>query len=148
MMTSLSFIEEAKLFCTREGHRMTPPREHVLRIIAGADKPLGAYDILQELGAFLDNPKPPTVYRAIEFWHGHGFIHRIESLNAYVTCRAGHLHSGSQYMICDDCGKAEEIHMCHMPDALEKQAKTGGFRVKSWNTELHGQCGDCTNLES
>jgi Fur family zinc uptake transcriptional regulator len=139
-------IKEARQFCEENGHRMTPPREHVLQIVAEAEKPLGAYDILQRLAAHLDNPKPPTAYRAIEFWQEHRFIHRIESLNAYVSCHAGHQHSGSQYMICDDCGKAEEIHMCHIPDALEKKAQAGGFQVKSWNTELHGQCLDCASV--
>lgn len=137
-------MQAALTYCQENGHRLTEPRERVLEIISAAGKPLGAYEILQRLGAYLDNPKPPTAYRAIEFWQEHGFVHRIESLNAYVSCHAGHQHSGSQYMICDECGKAEEIHMCHIPEALGKRAEAGGFRVKSWITELHGQCLDCT----
>lgn len=139
----MEILQHGEQFCAENGLRLTPPRVHVLQIVAGAGKPLGAYDILQQLGRYLDNPKPPTAYRAIEFWQEHGFIHRIESLNAYVTCHAGHRHGGSQYMICDGCGKAEEIHMCSVPEALQKKAQDGGFQVKSWNTELHGKCLDC-----
>ncbi|MGB4058039.1 MAG: hypothetical protein WBK77_08155 [Alphaproteobacteria bacterium] len=67
-------------------------------------KPLGAYEIPERLGKKIKNPKPPTVYRAIEFWAEHGFIHRVESLNAYVACEAGHQHKSAQFMVCNDCG--------------------------------------------
>jgi Fur family zinc uptake transcriptional regulator len=144
-MKSLSILNEVRQFCEKNSLRMTPPRERVLQIVAEAEKPLGAYDILQRLGAYLDNPKPPTAYRAIEFWQSHGFIHRIESLNAYVTCHAGHRHEGSQYMICDGCGDVKEMHLCTMPEAFQEKAQEGGFRVQRWNTELHGTCAACAS---
>ena len=60
------------------GQRITEPREHVLSIIASAEQPLTAYDVLDLLGQKLDKPKPPTAYRALEFLVKHGFIHRID----------------------------------------------------------------------
>lgn len=120
---------------------MTDLRLSVLEIIASSDKPLGAYDILDAMRAIIDNPKPPTAYRAIEFLKEHGFVHRIESLNAYVACHAGHRHEGSQYMICDSCGDVTEIHLCSMPAPLEN--KTSDFKVAYWNAEIHGMCGLC-----
>lgn len=136
-------VKKAEKFCQDQGHRLTPPRHAVIDIVAKTEKPLGAYDILEALRAYIDNPKPPTAYRAIEFWQQHGFIHRIESLNAYVTCSAGHKHQGSQYMICDSCGDAKEIHMCSMPVKLKEKAQSEGFTPRYWNTEIHGQCDQC-----
>jgi len=123
--------------------RITAPREYVLDIIAAADQPMTAYDVLHALGQKLDNPKPPTAYRALEFLVEHGFLHRIESLNAYIACSENHKHQGSQFMICDNCGRAEEVHLCHIPEGLSKQASGKGFTLSHWNAELHGRCGEC-----
>lgn len=137
-------IKDAEKFCAENGHRLTDPRRHVLTIIAAAKKPIVAYDILARLATYLDNPKPPTAYRAIEFWVEQGFVHRIESLNAYTLCREDHHHHGSQFLICDMCGDVTETHLCHLPDSLQGKASENGFTVTDWNLELHGQCAACT----
>lgn len=139
-------IEEARKYCEEHGYRFTEPRRLVLDIVAQAEAPIGAYEILHRLGQYLDNPKPPTVYRAIDFWQEHGFLHKIESLNAFMACSAGHIHKGAQVMICKDCGDTEEIHMCSIPRPLEEQASSNKFQVMHWNTELHGICSKCSGL--
>ena len=123
--------------------RITQPRALVLEIIAGSKAPLTAYEVLDALGKKIDKPKPPTAYRALDFLSAHGFIHRIESLNAYVACGEDHQHQGSQFMICDSCGRVEEVHLCHIPDGLQKQASKKGFTLSHWNAELHGRCSLC-----
>lgn len=137
-------VAQTESFCRENGIRFTEPRRHVLEIIAGSKKPMGAYDILAALGKYIDNPKPPTAYRAIEFLSEHGFVHRIESLNAYVVCGTDHRHQGSQFLVCDSCGKVEEAHLCHLPDDLAGQAEKAGFSLRRWDAELHGTCKDCT----
>jgi len=94
-----TLLKKAEQFCEDNTHRLTQPRREVLKIISSSKKPIGAYDILKKLGKTLKDPKPPTAYRAIDFWQEHGFIHRIESLNAFVSCLAGHNHEGSQFMV-------------------------------------------------
>ena len=138
-----SAVKALHVFGKEHGHRITAPREYVLEIIAEAEQPMTAYDVLHALGQKLDEPKPPTAYRALDFLMKHGFIHRIESLNAYTRCDENHKHRGSQFMICDDCGKVEEVHLCDMPDGLEQEASGKGFKLSHWNAELHGQCNDC-----
>ncbi len=136
-------LDKAAKFCEEHKHRFTEPRKAVLSIISQHSKPLSAYEVLDKLGKVLDNPKPPTAYRAIEFWESQGFIHRIESLNAYTMCKAGHQHEGSQFMICGSCGDIEEAHMCSMPEALKKTTSQKGFETKSWNLEIFGTCNKC-----
>lgn len=136
-------LKTFKARCNEKNLRLTPPREHVFMIVLKSKKPLTAYDILDALGQKLDKPKPPTVYRSLEFLIQHGFIHRIESLNAYVTCTEDHKHHGSQFMICDSCGRVEEAHLCHIPQKLEDAVKRKGFILSYWNAELHGQCSAC-----
>jgi Fur family zinc uptake transcriptional regulator len=138
-----NIVKSCEAYCQAHGYRFTQPRRHELEIIAAADKPVGAYDILEGLGAYIKKPKPPTAYRAIEFLLTHGFIHRIESLNAYILCDTDHKHEGSQFMICDACGHVEEAHLCHLPPQLGTFLKQSGFHLSHWNTELHGLCHHC-----
>ena len=144
MGTHTNIIKQADDYCKTNGHRFTEPRQYVLQIVDRAKRPLTAYDILDHLGQYLDKPKPPTAYRAIEFWQEHGFIHRIESLNAYILCSAGHTHEGSQFMICDDCGNVTEAHICSIPPSLKDKAQLHKFSVKHWSVELHGLCENCS----
>ncbi|MCB1682354.1 MAG: transcriptional repressor [Rhodospirillales bacterium] len=137
-------VQNVESHCAQKGIRFTQPRRFVLEIIAGSKVPIGAYDILAKLGDYLDHPKPPTAYRAIEFLQEQGLIHRIESLNAYITCHAGHKHTGSQFMICDECGSVIEAHLCELPKDLARKMVEEGFILSSWNAELHGQCKSCS----
>lgn len=136
-------ISAASDYCEMNKYRLTQPRLQILKIIAASNRPIGAYDILKKLGHNAKNPNPPTVYRAIEFWQKHGFIHRIECLNAYMVCDAGHRHQGSQFMICDDCGDVTETHLCNIPQTLQNKIDDHNFVPSRWNFEIHGLCGKC-----
>ena len=108
-----------------------------MQVIANSEKPLKAYEVLNKLEKVLNSPKPPTIYRAIEFWQSHKFIHRIESLNAYTACKANHFHEGSQFMICNACGKVIESHICELPSLIKKKIR--GKNVHPIEMELRGQ---------
>ena len=136
-------VKKAEEYCEEKGLRFTPTRRDVLGIIARSTKPITAYEILDELKSTVKNPKPPIVYRATDFLQEHGFIHRIESLNGFVLCAADHHHHGSQFMICDSCGKATEAHLCDILPSVSAKAEKAGFDLSHWNLELHGRCGDC-----
>ena len=143
IMSTNKVIKEVEVYCREQGIRFTDQRRMALEIIASSKKPLGAYDVLAEMGKQVENPKPTTVYRALDFLLEHAFIHKIESLNAFVICHAGHSHEGSQFMVCDDCGKVEEVHLCHLPKDLKQKIDDTGFLLSRWNTEIHGTCSNC-----
>tara|TARA_R110002124_G_scaffold64985_2_gene177688 strand:- start:500465 stop:500902 length:438 start_codon:yes stop_codon:yes gene_type:complete len=132
-----------EVFCTEEGARFTDARRYVASIIASSGKPITAYEILDQLAAHIKNPKPPTVYRAIDFLIEHNFVHKIESLNAFIACQTDHRHMGSQFMICDLCGDVIETHLCSIPPALKTSVDKQGFVPASWNVEIHGTCKAC-----
>ena len=140
---SKKILKKAFDYCEKNKFRLTEPRIQVLKIIANSKKPLGAYEILEELSIVFKNPKPPTVYRSIDFLQEKGFIHRIESLNSYLICNVDHHHKESQFMICDDCGIVIETHECELPQFLKKYAAKNTFTPSRWNFEIHGVCKQC-----
>lgn len=136
-------IKKVLEVCEKNNLRITKPRLKVLNIIFSSHKPIKAYEILDQLGKEMINPKPPTAYRAIDFWLKHNFIHRIESLNAYYACNADHLHNGSQFLICKDCGEVTESHKFELPNNLKKTIKENSFLPTRWNLEVNGVCRKC-----
>ena len=87
---------EVERACSRQGLHLTPLRRRVLAILAESSAPLGAYAIIEQLSRREGKRiAPPTVYRTLEFFLDHGFLHKIESRNAYAPCEhLGHAHHG------------------------------------------------------
>ena len=77
-------LREVASACASRGLRFTPLRRRVLELIARAHRPVKAYDLLAELRDEREGAAPPTVYRALDFLIEHGFIHKLESINAYT----------------------------------------------------------------
>ena len=133
--------EKITQICKKNNWRLTKPRLEVLKIISLSKKPIKAYDILKKLANKIKNPKPPTAYRAIDFWQKHNFIHRVESLNAYAACSGEHADTGTQFLICDDCGK-----VACLPDSITSAISLEGRWARSIEKamiQISGTCPDC-----
>ncbi|MED7787691.1 transcriptional repressor [Francisella sp. 19X1-34] len=135
------YLKKAQLYCEKNKHRFTKPRQEVLQVIMQQTMPIAAYDILKIL-SIKKEVKPPTIYRAIDFWSKHGFIHRVESLNSYIACDLNHKHQGTQVIICDNCGMTKEICLNDF-QIVNKVQSLESFKVKNWNVEIHGLCQEC-----
>ena len=137
----MSLINKAQSYCESYKYRFTEPRQRVLEVIVEQNSPITAYNILRLLSVKKDI-NPPTVYRAIEFWSQHSFIHRVESMNSYIACNSNHKHKGIQVLICDECGLTKEICINDLTISANIRKKEA-FLVKNWNMEVHGICSNC-----
>lgn len=138
-----NLLDKAYKYCVKNGHRFTEPRERVLKILIEETKPLSAYDILRKLSSEMVNPKPPTVYRAIQFWHQEGFIHCIDSLKSYVACLHGHHIGQAQFLICNECDYVQELECVLDLSSLSDSAKLINFSILNCTMEIKGLCGSC-----
>jgi len=106
------FVAAVEAACRERGLRLTPIRSYVLGLIAEAGRPLKAYDLLDRVrtGEGPGAAAPPTVYRALDFLLGNGFIHKLESINAFVACHHPRSRPHSvPFLICDSCHDATEL---------------------------------------
>jgi len=77
----------------------------VLQALLSSHRPLGAYEVIDELAKSMPRPAPITVYRALDFLMENGLVHRIESRNAFLAC--AHDHDAAAmvaFLICERCG--------------------------------------------
>jgi len=104
---------------------------------------VGAYDLLEQLKITETGAKPATIYRALDFLAELGFIHKIESTNAFMLCHHfDHIHP-VQLLICDTCGFVKELHSSVISHELNNLAAEGGFVVSGQTIEAHGKCESC-----
>ena len=116
----------------------------MLDVFSGSGAPLGAYAILEELSRREGKQvAPPTVYRTLDFLLEHGFVHKIESLNAFAPCEhLGHAHHG-MLVVCETCGRSEEIEDDAVMQAIALTASHSGFRPRQVMVEAKGLCRRC-----
>ena len=137
--------QQVESACTRQGLHLTPLRRRVLTILSENAAPLGAYAIIDQLSRLEGKQiAPPTVYRTLEFLLDHGFIYKIESRNAYAPCEhLGHAHHGV-LLLCDKCGRSDEIEDVGLDHLLQATAARAGFAPHRQMVELLGLCRDCS----
>ena len=141
---STELLQQAQQVCQKRGVRFTPTREHVFKLLANHKSAVGAYDLLEELKKLDSGAKPATIYRALDFLCKQGFVHKIESLNAFILCHHfGECNHPVQLLICDQCGHVEEIQSNHFDLALRAMADTTGFSITHQIVEAHGSCQKC-----
>ncbi|MFD2167249.1 zinc uptake transcriptional repressor Zur [Thalassotalea euphylliae] len=143
-MDTSSLLEQAHQVCQKRGARLTRTREQVLGLLANHDGAVGAYDLLAELQKLDSAAKPATIYRALDFLSKQGFVHKIESINAFVMCHhISECNHPVQLLICDECGHVEEIQSNNLDLAIRAMADASGFSISHQIVEAHGRCQKC-----
>ena len=134
----------AESLCAERGQRLTPIRRKVLGTLLASHKPLGAYEIIDQLALRGPRPAPITAYRALEFLRQNGLVHRIESRNAFIACVHNHAAGALVvFLICERCGAVGEASSADVTATLTSAARAVGFTPKSLVLELTGVCTHC-----
>jgi len=142
--SSETLLAQAQQVCIKKGARFTKVREQVFLLLAKSEGAVGAYDLLDQLKKIDAAAKPATIYRALDFLSTQGFVHKIESINAFVMCHHfGDCDHPVQLLICDQCGHVEEIQSNNFDLALRSMAGANGFTISHQIVEAHGSCRTC-----
>lgn len=128
---------------TRTAQGLAPNHRTVFAALRQAERPLTAYQLIDAVRP-AGISAPPTVYRALARLIAEGHAHRLESLNAFVACAHQHPHAGATvFMICDGCGKADEVTDADVAITLAGRARERGFLTDSTTIEMRGHCKAC-----
>lgn len=130
--------------CNELGERLTPARLGAYAELLAAKGAVSAYELIALLE---DRQKrklaPLTVYRHLDFLIRVGLAHRIESTQSYLPCdHPAHTHE-SQYLLCSDCGRVDEVHSDSVDSLLGRIARQRGFKPARSVVEISGLCEDC-----
>ncbi|WP_315756867.1 MULTISPECIES: Fur family transcriptional regulator [unclassified Bradyrhizobium] len=137
-------LDHAERICAQRGQKFTSQRRQVLEALLSSHRPLGAYEIIEELAKVTARPAPITVYRALEFLMANGLVHRIESRNAFLACAHDHEQTALvAFLICESCGAVGEVPAAPIAESLKLAAAATGFTPKLSVVEITGLCAHC-----
>lgn len=136
-------MASAEAYCADNQLRFTPTRRRVLEILLEEHRALGAYEVLERLKQEGRGSQPPVAYRCLDFLVTHGFVHRIERLNAFVACLQPHANHFPAFLICRVCDSVAETTSSPSKGLLGSAAKAAGFVIEQTVVEAVGICPDC-----
>jgi len=129
--------------CAEKGLQFTPTRRRVLEILLQKHRALGAYEILDVLREEGLGSQPPVAYRALDFLTKHGFVHKIERLNAFVACAHPTSTHAPAFLICRSCDAVAETVPDDADGRLGAVARSAGFEIERTVLEAEGLCPSC-----
>lgn len=136
-------IATAVQICRERGLRFTEQRRRVLELVWNSHKPVGAYDILDQINRAGGKVAPPTVYRALDFLIEADLVHRLDSLNAFVGCPDPSTPHTGQFLICRECRSVAELDDREIDKMVRQSASNLGFTAIHQTLEIEGICRNC-----
>ncbi len=144
---SVAYNEQMKQLlhdCAQELKQVSLPVTHArvatMQLFESHDTPVDAQHLIEHLHKELGIDRV-TVFRILNAFTEKGLIKKLEfgeGKARYELNRGEHHH-----LICERCGKIEDIENCHMISLQREIEKTKGFLVKRHVTEFFGICRDC-----
>ncbi len=121
--------------------RETKQRAAVLKVLETGDA-LSAQDLHARLRRKGSDVGLATVYRTLRLLTDEGAVDvlRDDPVQArFRLCSVTHHH----HLVCERCGRVEEIPECDVEPWAKRVAKRKGFELRSHRAEIVGVCPDC-----
>jgi len=141
-------IDHAEQHCKARGARLTHKRKQVLSGLAGSDKALSAYELIDVCQQQYGEELPAmSMYRILDFLRKEHLVHKLDLANKYVACAhitCDHEHAASQFLICDRCHAVKELMLGDsVMSELTASIEQAGFTLASPKFEINCICADC-----
>jgi Fe2+ or Zn2+ uptake regulation protein len=123
------------------GQRVTPQRLVINRALKELNRHVTADEVFATVADRLPNVSLPTVYSTLDLFEDLGLVRRLgvrQGAVLYDPRPEQHDH-----MVCDRCGKIEDLDARIELDGALFRAKRAGFRADHVEVRISGLCGDC-----
>ncbi|MEQ8483209.1 MAG: Fur family transcriptional regulator [Pseudomonadales bacterium] len=138
-----TLLRHAEAVCAERGVSFTPIRRDVYELLSRHDRPVGAYELLEELKTLRPRAAPITVYRALDFLLEAGLAHKINALNAFTACRGSEQDHRGLILICSKCSSVIELEDRRVENSIKRSAADLEFQTGDEPVEVVGTCGRC-----
>lgn len=121
--------------------RETKQRSEVLATLAGGAA-LSAQDLHDRLRHTGSRTGLATVYRTLRMLADDGVVDVLREDPVqlrYRLCSVEHHH----HLVCESCGRVEEIPECDVTEWAARVGRRHGFRVRTHRAEILGLCRTC-----
>ncbi|MBI2298253.1 MAG: transcriptional repressor [Armatimonadetes bacterium] len=140
------FAGDAEERLRQHDYRLTSARRQVIAVLAGSDRALSPYGILEAIAGSGTPPDVVTVYRVLDLLESLHLVHRVHSMNGYVACTRLSADGCHHPLICTRCGRIAEVRGEAFAHAVERMS-ADGWEVTGHVLELSGLCPACREAE-
>jgi Fur family transcriptional regulator, ferric uptake regulator len=135
-------MSDARSGLETAGLRATKPRIRILEALAAESSALTAQELHIKLRSRGGSPGLSTVYRTLHALAEAGVLDGFQkgSERAFRYCSEKHHH----HIVCDSCGKVEEVDAAEVERWVSRIARRRGFRVTGHEADIRGLCSQCS----
>ena len=124
------------------GHRITPQRYAVLRVLSVSEDHPSAETIFSKLEAEYPTMSLATVYKTINLLKKRGEVLELE------FSELGNRYDGNKpcphpHVICTSCGSILDPSMLDLEEIMSKMTTETGFKITGHRLDFYGICPDC-----
>lgn len=125
-----------------KGYRITNIRKEVINLFSTSSTPLSANEIQHFLARAGAQANIATIYREIQFLLKNGYLTEVylsPGHTSYESSELKHHH----HLICNRCGRIDNITNCLAHTLEESVYKKKGFKITKHTLEFYGLCAQC-----
>ncbi len=127
---------------TSEGHRLTMPRQAIIKLVAPRHDHFSAQEVWDEVRDQHTGIGRATVFRTLDLLAELGVLNRIhtgDGCHRYTVCETRHHH----HLMCVQCGTVTALEAAGIEQQIRRMAGEAGFEVLTHHLELIGRCASC-----
>lgn len=126
----------------REGHRLTTPRQAIIKMVAPRQDHFSAQELWDDVRASHRGIGRATVFRTLDLLTELGVLNRIhtgDGCHRYTVCETTHHH----HLMCVACGTVIALDAAGVEGQIRRLASAAGFDLLTHHLELVGRCRAC-----
>ena len=127
---------------TKEGHRLTTPRQAIIRMVAPRQDHFSAQEVWEDVKSRYSGIGRATVFRTLDLLTELGVLNRIhtgDGCHRYTVCETKHHH----HLMCVSCGTVLPLEAAGIEGQIRRMAAEAGFDLLTHHLELVGRCAAC-----
>ena len=127
---------------TREGHRLTTPRQAIIKMVAPRQDHFSAQEVWDDVRSRYSGIGRATVFRTLDLLTELGVLNRIhtgDGCHRYTVCETKHHH----HLMCVECGTVIALEAGGIEGQIRRIASEAGFDLLTHHLELVGRCSAC-----
>src|SRR5688572_29126927 len=127
---------------TKEGHRLTTPRQAIIKMVAPRQDHFSAQELWDEVRIRYSGIGRATVFRTLDLLTELGVLNRIhtgDGCHRYTVCETKHHH----HLMCVECGTVIALEAGGIEGQIRRMASEAGFDLLTHHLELVGRCSAC-----
>jgi Fur family ferric uptake transcriptional regulator len=110
----------------------------ILGVVAGARKPLSAYEVHLAVDGENGRIGIATVYRTLALLYEKGLLGRMMSVNQYVYEPVK--SSSSSHVVCSKCGKIDDVEDPDLERLKKRVFKESGYAAGNHMVTFYADC--------